>query len=114
MRKFKFQTDLGAKMFKAVLGEVTRNVSIAAKRARLIKIMQNPPAKRTEAEILELIDTLKGLDYFKRQVGKLGQGEWKDLASSLEYTKSPKNTDIINYGETGDKFYLVLSGFLTV
>ena len=114
MRKFKFQTALGATMFKAVCNEVTRNLSIAHRRARLIKILQNPPAKRTEAEICDIIDTLKGLDYFKRQIGKLGHSEWKDLASSLEYTKVAKGTDVINYGEIGDKFYLVLSGFLGV
>ena len=38
----------------------------------------------------------------------------RDLASSMEYEKFKKDKDIINYGETGDKFYFIISGVCKV
>ena len=66
-----------------------------------------------EEDIDFVIGTLKNIQFFQSRK-YITYTDYRDLSHSLEFIDVPKNQYIINFGEQGDKFYIILKGEVSV
>ena len=81
----------------------------------VFSFLNKNPIFRKEAEIKEVADYLsKNYTYFTNLKNSDSQLKVEKLTKIIRLEVFPPGENIINYGETGDKFYIVLEGSVEV
>jgi hypothetical protein len=60
-----------------------------------------------------LADLLKDIPFFKQR-GELTYQDIKEIAANLKFEKRKMDKDVITYGDTGDKFFIIIKGIVSV
>ena len=100
---------------KLVLDELDKNItttSFAANRNRtllLIEILGKRANYRSQAEIAELVQLVSELQFFKER-SELKEAELRELVQAFSLIEIKQGQNIINYGEPGENFYVILRG----
>lgn len=76
------------------------------------QILKKQFNKRSEKELQRLIDLFKKEPFFKEK--KLQDEDLREIAMKLKFQKCHGMTNVFNYGEAGDKFYIILRGVLSI
>ena len=82
------------------------------KTQEMIKTLSKPSKKRTSDELNSLINLVSEIAFFKER--DIKAKDYTYIVQSLQYELFRKNETIFNYGDIGDKFYLILSGHISV
>ena len=83
---------------------------------KIIELIQKPEEQRVKSEI-KLIQRylVNNIQYFKKMSEESDKNERiSKIVQILNYEKFKKDEYIINYGEIGDKFYIILSGSVSI
>lgn len=75
-----------------------------------MNILQKPANKRTIAESQHVLDLVKDLKFFKDR--EIGDEDLQEITKVLSFEKFAPGDIIINFGEQGDKFYVIIQGFV--
>ena len=83
---------------------------------KIIELIQKPEIERTQFELKSIKKYLvNNIEYFKKMNEESDKNERiLKIIQILNYEKFKKDEYIINYGEIGDKFYIILSGSVNV
>ena len=76
------------------------------------QILKKQFNKRSEKELLRLIDLFKKEPFFKEK--KLQDEDLREIAMKLKFQKCRGMTNVFNYGEVGDKFFIILRGVVSI
>ena len=83
---------------------------------KVIDLLKIPTQKRTKSEI-KIIQNymINNIEYFRKMSQEPDEIERiPKIIQILNYERFQKDEPIINYGEIGDKFYIILSGNVNV
>lgn len=75
-------------------------------------ILSKPAEHRSTYELRNLVPLISDIAYFNKL--KLKPYELNEVCSGLEYMKKTRDSFVINYGEEGDLFYIILKGKVSV
>ena len=75
-------------------------------------ILFKPAEQRSTYELRNLVPLISDIAYFSKL--KLKPYELNEVCSGLEYRVVNKDSFVINYGEQGDLFYIILKGKVSV
>ena len=75
-------------------------------------ILSKPAEQRSTYELRNLVPLISDIAYFSKL--KLKPYELNEVCSGLEYKTVTKDSFVINYGEQGDLFYIILKGKVSV
>ena len=76
------------------------------------EILAKLPARRTPEEVSELMALISKVDFFQDKPIK--EKDMSELCSSFNLHHVPQGQDVFQYGATGDTFYLILQGAVSV
>ena len=74
--------------------------------------MKKNPDLRTQNDLKKLAPLLSVLEFFQKQNFK--EKEMSDICMGLEFQECLDGEIIFNYGDEGDKFYLIIDGCASV
>jgi CRP-like cAMP-binding protein len=83
---------------------------------KLIELIKTPSFNRTSSDLLIMRNYFcQKIDYFKKLIQEpSGKDKVEKIISVLNYESFNKGEHIINFGDIGDKFYIVLSGIVGI
>tara|TARA_B110000285_G_C15055044_1_gene579102 strand:+ start:123 stop:725 length:603 start_codon:yes stop_codon:yes gene_type:complete len=77
--------------------------------------LKKPPAERKKDELTRLAKYIKSIPFFKyRDTGVITDQDSYEIASSLKFEKFKAGEKVVNFGDEGDKFYIILKGVVSV
>ena len=74
----------------------------------IIPILQKPSDHRSDAETKALVPLIQNIQFFQDK--KIKPKDLVEICSRLRYEHHPKGKNVIEIGEVGDKFYIILQG----
>ena len=86
---------------------------------RLRRLIQKPPVQRTVEDLNQLVEYTSGLHFFKElKAKKKKTATTKDaplnMMRAARYLKVPKDSAIVQQGEEGSTFYIIISGRVSI
>ncbi|KRX06483.1 Cyclic nucleotide-binding protein [Pseudocohnilembus persalinus] len=106
--KFQNQQQKKVEQKDEFQGEPRQKINISEK---IIKLLNINPLNRTEEENHRIANTLKQVHFFK-QISK--QQTFELCIKNLRLLSIPKNTVLFKQGQSGDNFYIILSGEISI
>ena len=110
-------------MFKKInlemLEELDKNItkSLMAKQnhkvERLKAILQKPNSLVTHEDVEDFILLISEIRFFQERK-EMEKRDLKELLAGFQVIDMAANKNVINYGEPGEKFYVILSGQVSV
>ena len=102
----------------ATLKPYLRSLSAEA-RDFLRRLIQKPPDQRTVEDLNQLVEYTSGLHFFKElKAKKKKTATTKDaplnMMRAARYLKVPKDSAIVQQGEEGSTFYIIISGRVSI
>ncbi len=76
------------------------------------EILLKPPAQRFFDDIRQLVPLFKNIKLFKDQ--NIQDSELPEIVQCLTYQTFKPGENVFEYGNQGDKFYMILSGEVSV
>ena len=76
-------------------------------------LLKKPLNQRSREDIEKLTSLIKDIQFFKDRK-QLTHDEMRELASCLHLESISAMDKVINYGEKGDKFYIIIRGVVSV
>ena len=83
------------------------------KAKKLGSLILKPAPQRSDQENQELVNMLKAIPFFQKKVN-LKDSNYRDLASRFKFQIGSVQENIINYGDEGDNFYIILLGIVQI
>ena len=82
---------------------------------RLIGILKKPKKERSKADKLEIQSYLSShIDYFKNLSTQIDKDTFLKIVSNINYHQIEKNIRVINFGDEGERLYIILKGSVTM
>ena len=106
-----FQNSLDEETRKMIKQEYQKSQTDDSKEIKAL--LQKPLDQRTRSDINKLSLLIKDIQFFKERKG-LSIDEIRELASFLQLKSIKALNKAINYGEHGDKFYIIIRGVVSV
>ena len=82
------------------------------KLSALIQILQTPASKRAQHEISHVVNLIKDLKFFKER--NISDDVLHEITNVIKFEKFEPGQVIMNFGERGDKFYVIVQGLALV
>ena len=77
----------------------------------LIDLLKKPKTELSKEDKIEIQNYLcSNYEYFKNLLNQIDKETFSKLISNINYESFDKNSRVMNYGEEGDKFYIILKG----
>jgi hypothetical protein len=76
-------------------------------------ILQKPSGKRTDEDLDELVGLIKDIAWFKERQN-LSANDIRELAACFQFEEVQEFNDVMEFGDTGESFYLILQGLVSV
>lgn len=80
----------------------------------LIFVLKRAPAGRSAAELGFLSEVFSETPFFQSFQQEFGQAGYEQLLRNLRYEFGRRDRKVLNMGELGRKFYIILSGSVSV
>ena len=77
------------------------------------EMIQKKHMKRTIQDVETLMNIIQGIKFFKEMKGLTRSG-FRDLAAAFQVQQYPAHTNIFEYGSSGQYFYVILNGQVSV
>ena len=77
------------------------------------KILPKEMSKRTEEDLDELVRLIKDISFFKDR-SSLKTQDIRELAACFKFKEVNEGNNVINYGDIGENFYLIIQGIVSV
>mmetsp|Transcript_4756 Transcript_4756/g.7181 ORF Transcript_4756/g.7181 Transcript_4756/m.7181 type:complete len:100 (-) Transcript_4756:551-850(-) len=78
----------------------------------VITTLEKPASQRTEVEIEQVVNFLKTIQFFKDR--KIKHKDMMELVSAFRLESFPDGHNVINHGEAGNSFFIILQGIVSV
>ena len=78
----------------------------------MIKILNRPTLKRSENDLQQLVPYMRNIDFFREREIKIA--DMLDIMSCIQYERFSSEEVIMNWGELGEKFYILMEGQVSV
>ncbi|CDW78470.1 UNKNOWN [Stylonychia lemnae] len=92
--------------------ETIQEAKLSPDQQTIISILKQSPEFRNEQDLKTLVPLVKDIKFFKEK--KIKQRDLVDICQRLKYEYIAANKSAIQYGEYGDKFYIILEGLVSV
>ena len=78
--------------------------------------MQKKKHHRTDDDITQLMESFNKLKFFRdlKNLQKLSEHEERELMQCLSFEKYKKDEKVFEYGDSGQKFYIMFKGVCSV
>ena len=76
-------------------------------------ILKKSTWERTPQEVDRLAELLKEIPFFKERKELTGH-DIREIAANLKFEKKKMDKNVITFGETGTKFYMIIKGVVSV
>ena len=81
----------------------------------IISLLKKPKKDRSKTDKLQIQTYLTThIDYFKNLSAQIDKDTFLKIISNINYHPFEKNIRVMNFGEEGDKFYIILKGSVTM
>lgn len=79
------------------------------------KVLKKPSNERKKEELVRLAKYIRDIPFFKyRDTGVITEQDSFEIASALKFEKFKAGDKVVNFGDEGDKFYIILKGVVSV
>ena len=79
---------------------------------RIKEILMKPSNRRTSDEIDEMINMISKINFFKTK--QIKDQDMKELVQAFQFEWIPEFHNVVEYGEKGEKLYIILKGLVSV
>ena len=79
---------------------------------RIKEILMKPSNRRTADEIDEMISMISKINFFKNK--QIKDQDMKELVQAFQFEWIPEFHNVVEYGERGEKLYIILKGLVSV
>ena len=77
----------------------------------ITKVLMTQPEKRKQEELIKFSEQIMGIKFF-RERQQLSQDDILELSYCFKFQEISSMRDVINYGDEGDKFYIIIKGIV--